>query len=165
MHIGFIGLGKMGGNMALRLVQGAPDGSTKGGHSVSGFARDPNPMLQNIAEVTLVSSVEELVKSLQPPRVVWVMVPAGNATEGVIAQLAGLMQRGDIIIDGGNSYYKDSLRRAEGLAAHGAGFVDVGTSGGIWGREAGYCMMVGGSQQNISIITPILDTLAPPGGW
>jgi 6-phosphogluconate dehydrogenase len=165
MQIGFIGLGKMGGNMVIRLVKGAPDGSTKGGHSVVGFARDPNPTLQGVQGVSLTTSIEELVKALQPPRVVWVMVPAGNPTEGVIAQLAELMKQGDIIIDGGNSYYKDSLRRSEGLAKRGIGFIDVGTSGGIWGLDEGYCMMVGGSPQNVAIIKPILDTLAPPDGW
>src|SRR5688572_31584533 len=144
MRIAFVGLGKMGGNMTLRLVHGAPDGSAPGGHEVVGYARDPNPELQNVAGVTLVDSLDKLVAQLQPPRVVWVMVPAGDATEQVIRDLAERLSGGDIVIDGGNSHYKDTLRRAEGLSKRGIGFLDVGTSGGVWGRDEGYCMMVGG---------------------
>jgi 6-phosphogluconate dehydrogenase len=165
MRIGFVGLGKMGGNMVLRLVQGAPDGSTRGGHEVVGYARDPNPELQNVKGITLTATVDEMVKALPPPRAVWVMVPAGNPTEDVIAQLAELTKSGDVIIDGGNSYYKDSMRRAEGLSKRGIGFLDIGTSGGIWGRQEGYCMMVGGTEQFVALARPILDTLAPPQGW
>jgi 6-phosphogluconate dehydrogenase len=97
--------------------------------------------------------------------VVWVMVPAGNPTETVISELAELMRPGDIIIDGGNSHYKDSVRRGEGLAKHQIGFLDVGTSGGIWGRQEGYCMMVGGLKDHVDVVRPIFDTLAPPDGW
>src|SRR6185295_1039803 len=108
MKIGFIGLGKMGGNMVLRLVEGAPDGSTRGGHEVAGFARDPNPSLQHMKGVTLAPTIENLVELLPQPRVIWVMVPAGNPTEEVIVTLAELLRSDDLIIDGGNSYYKDS---------------------------------------------------------
>ena len=166
MRIAFVGLGKMGGNMTLRLVRGAPDASVPGGHEVVGYARDPNPDLQNVPGVTLVNSIDALVAQLPTaPRVVWVMVPAGDPTEQVISDLAGRLGPGDIVIDGGNSYYKDTLRRAEGLSKRGIGFLDVGTSGGIWGREEGYCMMVGGDARHVQACRPIFDTLAMPGGW
>src|SRR5579862_7773710 len=165
MQIGFVGLGKMGGNMALRLVQGAPDGKVPGGHQVVGFAKDPNPELKNVAGIETVDSLEAMVAKLAPPRAVWVMVPAGDATEGVISQLAKLLEADDLIIDGGNSYYKDSVRREQGLANRKLGFVDVGTSGGIWGRQEGYCMMVGGKPAYVNRCRPIFDTLAPVGGW
>lgn len=165
MRIGFVGLGKMGGNMALRLVQGAPDGSVAGGHEVVGYAKDPNPDLAGVAGVTLVNSLESMVAQLSGPRVVWVMVPAGDATESVIGGLAKLMGPGDVIIDGGNSYYKDSVRREQGLANRKMGFLDVGTSGGVWGRQEGYCMMVGGQQPYVHACRPLFDTLAPAEGW
>ena len=165
MELGFVGLGKMGANMALRLVQGSPDGSIKGGHRVVGFAKDPNPELAGIEGITLVDSLEAMISKLKPPRVVWVMVPSGDATESVIGNLAKLMQPDDIIIDGGNSYYQDSVRREQGLANRHIGFLDVGTSGGVWGRQEGYCMMVGGQQPYVHRCRPIFDTLAPPGGW
>jgi 6-phosphogluconate dehydrogenase len=165
MEIGFIGLGKMGGNMVLRLVVGSPDGRVKGTHRVVGYARDPNPDLQNVAGVALVNSMEEMVRRLKAPRAVWVMVPAGNATEAVITQLAELLAPGDLIIDGGNSHFKDSVRRGEGLAKRKIGFLDVGTSGGVWGRQEGYCMMVGGLKDHVAVLRPVFDTLAPPDGW
>ncbi len=165
MQIGFVGLGKMGGNMTLRLVQGAPDGSVAGGHQVVGFAKDPNPDLDNVAGVTLKKTLEGMVDALALPRVVWVMVPAGDATESVITELAGLLKEGDIIIDGGNSHYVDSVRRHQGLTNRHIGFVDAGTSGGIWGRTEGYCMMVGGSDRDVEFCKPVFDTLAPRGGW
>ena len=165
MELGFAGLGKMGGNMTLRLVQGSPDGKVKGGHSVIGFAKDPNPDLAGVSGITLVDSLEKMVAELPAPRVVWLMVPAGNATESVIGELAKLMQADDIVIDGGNSYYRDSVRREQGLANRRIGFLDVGTSGGVWGRQEGYCMMVGGQTPIVHHCRPIFDTLAPPGGW
>ena len=165
MQIGFVGLGKMGGNMALRLVQGSPDGKVPGGHQVVGFAKDPNPELLKVPGIAIVDSLEAMVTKLTPPRVVWVMIPAGDATEGVISNLARLLQPDDIIIDGGNSYYKDSIRREQGLANRKLGFLDVGTSGGVWGRLEGYCMMVGGQQPYVHRCRPIFDTLAPPDGW
>ncbi|HSU66506.1 MAG TPA: decarboxylating 6-phosphogluconate dehydrogenase, partial [Tepidisphaeraceae bacterium] len=163
--IGFVGLGKMGGNMALRLVQGSPDGKIKGGHRVVGFAKDPNPDLVGVPGIWVVDSLEAMVSKLQTPRVVWVMVPAGASTEGVIGALAKLMHEDDIIIDGGNSHYKDSVRRSEGLGNRLLGFLDVGTSGGVWGRQEGYCMMVGGQPAPVEHCRPIFDTLAPPDGW
>ena len=165
MRIGFVGLGKMGGNMALRLAVGSPDGSVQGGHSVVGYARDPNPDLANVAGIEVVGSVEQIVARLETPRVIWVMVPAGNATETVLTTLADLLTSGDLLIDGGNSYYKDSVRRAEGLAKRGLHFLDVGTSGGIWGRQEGYCMMVGGNPEVVEQVRPVFDTLAPKDGW
>jgi 6-phosphogluconate dehydrogenase len=165
MEIGFVGLGKMGGNMVLRLVVGSPDGKVKGAHRVVGYARDPNPDLEGVKNVTVVNSIEAMVGQLKTPRAVWVMVPAGNATEAVVSELAELMAPNDIIIDGGNSHYKDSMRRAEGLAKRKIGFLDVGTSGGIWGRQEGYCMMVGGLKDHVDRLRPVFDTLAPPDGW
>jgi 6-phosphogluconate dehydrogenase len=165
MKIGFVGLGKMGANMSLRLAIGSPDGSVKGGHEIVGFAKDPNPDLVGVKGIELVPSVEQLVGRLPHPKVIWVMVPAGNATEQVITDLAQRLGEGDVIIDGGNSYYKDSMRRAQGLAARKIRFLDIGTSGGIWGRREGYCMMVGGDSQTVSLIEPILETLAPRNGW
>jgi 6-phosphogluconate dehydrogenase len=165
MDIGFVGLGKMGGNMVLRLVVGSPDGSVRGGHRVVGFARDLNPDLVDVPGVLVVNSIDAMVQRLRPPRVVWVMVPAGNPTETVISELAELMAPGDLLIDGGNSHFKDSIRRGEGLAKRRIGFLDVGTSGGIWGRQEGYCMMVGGLKDHVNIVRPIFDTLAPPEGW
>ena len=165
MDIGFVGLGKMGGNMVLRLVVGSPDGRVKGTHRVVGYARDPNPDLEGVRNVTLVNNLDKLVQTLKAPRVVWVMVPAGNATESVASHLAELMTPGDLIIDGGNSHYKDSVRRGEGLAKRDIGLLDVGTSGGIWGRQEGYCMMVGGLKDHVDRVRPIFETLAPPDGW
>ena len=165
MQIGFVGLGRMGGNMALRLTAGSPDGTIPGGHSVVGFAPQINPDLANAKNITLVPSLQEMVQNLAPPRVVWVMVPAGDATESVITALAELLAPADLIIDGGNSYFKDSIRRAEGLRKRGLSFLDIGTSGGIWGRSAGYCMMVGGDAADVLRVKPILDTLAPTDGW
>jgi 6-phosphogluconate dehydrogenase len=165
MQLGFIGLGKMGGNMVLRLVVGSSDGSVKGTHSVVGYAKDPNPDLANVNNFQLVDSLDKMLAALKPPRVVWVMVPAGQATEQVITDLAKQMTEGDIIIDGGNSYFKDSIRRGEGLASRKIGFVDVGTSGGIWGRQEGYCMMVGGDDAQVAVCKPIFETLAPKEGW
>jgi 6-phosphogluconate dehydrogenase len=149
----------------LRLVVGSPDGSVKGGHRVVGFARDLNPDLVDVPGVLVVNSIDAMVQRLRPPRVVWVMVPAGNPTETVISELAELLTPGDLIIDGGNSHFKDSARRGEGLAKRRIGFLDVGTSGGIWGRQEGYCMMVGGLKEHVDIVRPIFDTLAPPEGW
>jgi 6-phosphogluconate dehydrogenase len=165
MRIAFVGLGKMGGNMTLRLVHGAPDGSAPGGHEVVGYAHDPIPELQNVPGVTLVDSIDNLVAQLRPPRVVWVMVPAGDATEQVVTDLAQRLAPGDVVIDGGNSYFKDTMRRAQGLNHRGIGFLDVGTSGGVWGREEGYCMMIGGDAGNVQTCTPIFETLAMQGGW
>jgi 6-phosphogluconate dehydrogenase len=165
MHIGFIGLGKMGGNMAMRLTVGSTDGSVRGGHRVTGFAKDPNPDLAGVEGIKVVSTLDEMLAVLPSPKVVWVMVPAGPPTEGVITQLHEKLTAGDVIIDGGNSFYKDSQRRADALKSRSIGFLDVGTSGGIWGRSEGYCMMVGGEPASVATVKPIFDTLAPKDGW
>jgi 6-phosphogluconate dehydrogenase len=165
MHIGFIGLGKMGGNMVLRLTVGSTDGSVAGGHQVTGFAKDPNPDLAGVAGVKVVATLDQMLADLPSPKVVWVMVPAGPPTEGVITELHQKLSPGDIIIDGGNSFYKDSHRRAQALKSKNIAFLDIGTSGGIWGRSEGYCMMVGGEPSTVATIKPILDTLAPKDGW
>lgn len=160
MQIGMVGLGKMGLNMAQRLV--------RGGHNVVGNAKSESTIRE--AEelgVTGARSLEDLLKKLTAPRVVWVMVPAGEVTESVIRSLVPLMGAGDIIIDGGNSNYKDSVRRAAELNSHGLKFVDCGTSGGIWGLSEGYSLMIGGEEETVEQLRPIFETLAPAAdqGW
>lgn len=160
MKIGMIGLGKMGLNMAQRLVSG--------GHEVVGNARSESTIRE--AEemgITGASSVEVLVGMLSAPRIVWVMVPAGEVTESVIQSLVPLLAKGDIIIDGGNSNYKDTVRRAAELEASGLHFVDCGTSGGIWGLTEGYSLMIGGDEKVTEYLRPIFETLAPGNdlGW
>ena len=149
MEVGLVGLGKMGGNMAARL-RGA-------GHTVHGYDRDP--------EVSDVGSIAELVSRLPPRRVVWVMVPSGHITEKAVDEVAARLSPGDLVIDGGNSNFHDSQRRGASLAARGIGFVDAGTSGGIWGLTEGYCLMVGGSAEDVALAQPAFDALAPPGGF
>jgi 6-phosphogluconate dehydrogenase len=149
MQIGMVGLGRMGANMAERL--------RRGGHEVIGYDRDP--------KVSQVGSLAELVAKLNAPRAVWLMVPSGEATEQSMKEVAGLLQRGDLIVDGGNSNFRDSMRRGADLAERGLLFVDAGTSGGIWGLEIGYCLMVGGSDEAFARIEPALKTLAPEGGY
>ncbi len=160
MEIGIVGLGKMGGNMAERL--------RRGGHKVVGFdfAEAPVKKLAEAGGVG-VRSLEDIVKNLSTPRVVWLMVPAGDPVDETIAKLKPHMQQGDIFIDGGNSNYKDTIRRAKALKEEGFGFVDVGTSGGVWGITEGYGMMVGGDEDVVEYIRPILETLAPAKdkGW
>ena len=155
-----IGLGKMGGNMVVRLLQG--------GHEVIGYdLSEANVQAVQEEGALAAHDLDDLVRQLPSPRVAWVMVPAGPATESTIQQLADRMSEGDIIIDGGNSKYTDSVRRAETLAQRGIWFVDVGTSGGIWGLKEGYCMMVGGKKEPVAHLTPIFQTLAPAPdrGW
>ncbi len=149
MQLGMVGLGRMGANMVERL--------RRGGHEVVGYDRDP--------AVSEVGSLEELVAKLAPPRVVWMMVPAGEPTEATITALAKFLGGGDLVVDGGNSNFRDSLRRADDLAARGLLFADAGTSGGIWGLEEGYCLMVGGSEEAFSRLEPALATLAPEAGY
>ncbi len=154
MEMGMIGLGRMGGNMAQRLING--------GHRI--FAFDPNQEALKAAAqhgVIGASSLVDLVEQLPPPRAIWVMVPAGEATEDTIKSVAGAMAPGDAIIDGGNSNYKDSVRRAASLAERGLQFLDAGTSGGIWGLTEGYSMMVGGNPEAFRRLEPIFQTLAP----
>jgi 6-phosphogluconate dehydrogenase len=149
MQIGMIGLGRMGGNMAKRL--------RIGGHEVIGYTRSGGD-----ADV---ATLEELVQKLQPPRTAWAMVPAGGPTEETIDGLSGLLSRGDLVVDGGNSNFRDSIRRAARLAEGGIEFLDAGTSGGIWGLTEGYCLMVGGTADAFRRVEPALATLAPEQGY
>lgn len=148
MKIGMIGLGRMGGNMAARLRDG--------GHVVVGYDQSPQSGRD-------VDSLPALVEALEPPRTVWVMVPAGRPTDDTIDQLGSLLEQGDLVIDGGNTRYREDQRHAKELAERGIGFVDVGTSGGVWGRERGYALMAGGSDADFDRIKPILETLKPAG--
>jgi 6-phosphogluconate dehydrogenase len=160
MKIGMIGLGKMGGNMTTRLLNG--------GHEVVVYAPSVEAIGKAVESGAAASdSIQALVDQLDGPRVVWVMVPAGEPTESVIRELADLLHSDDIIIDGGNSNYKDTERRAASLAEKGIQLVDVGTSGGIWGLTEGYSMMVGGENVAVDRLTPIFETLAPAKdkGW
>ena len=149
MQVGMVGLGRMGANMSERL--------RRGDHEVIGYDRNP--------EVSEVGSLSELVAKLTVPRVAWVMVPAGDPTEQTIQELAGLLQKGDLIVDGGNSNFRDSMRRAAELEERGLLFMDAGTSGGVWGLEVGYCLMVGGSDDAFRRVEPALKTLAPEDGY
>jgi 6-phosphogluconate dehydrogenase len=154
MQIGMIGLGRMGGNMARRL--------TKGGHQCVVFDRNRENVNALAKEGPAPAySLEELVEKLSAPRALWVMLPSGGPTEETVTALSKLMESGDAIIDGGNSYYVDDIRRARELASKGIHYVDVGTSGGIWGLERGYCMMIGGERDVIQQLDPIFATLAP----
>ncbi|GAA0940556.1 phosphogluconate dehydrogenase (NAD(+)-dependent, decarboxylating) [Actinocorallia libanotica] len=149
MELGLIGLGKMGGNMAERL--------RRGGHTVVGYDRDP--------ELSDVKSLEELVSRLPSPRLVWVMVPAGAPTQETIDRLGDLLSVGDTVVDGGNSHYVDDQRHAEYLKGRGIGFVDCGVSGGVWGLENGYALMVGGTEEDVAKAQPVFDTLKPEGDF
>ncbi|HZS04286.1 MAG TPA: decarboxylating 6-phosphogluconate dehydrogenase [Blastocatellia bacterium] len=157
MQLGMIGLGRMGGNMVRRLMNG--------GHECVAFDLNPDNVKQ-IASAGAVgaTTLDDFVKKLNKPRAAWVMVPAGNPTEQTVMALAERMESGDIIIDGGNSYYKDDVRRSKLLKERGIHYVDVGTSGGIWGVERGYCLMIGGSDQAVKHLDPIFKTLAPGRG-
>jgi len=157
MQLGMVGLGRMGANMVKRL--------TKGGHQCVVFDLDPK-RVQEIAQDGPVgaSSVQDLVQRLEKRRAVWVMVPSGDATENTVAAVADTMDCGDIIIDGGNSYYKDDVRRARKLKDRGIHYVDAGTSGGVWGVERGYCLMVGADPDIFNHLEPIFATLAPGAG-
>ena len=153
-----IGLGRMGGNMTRRLL--------RGGHEVVGYARDQKKVEQLAAEGAVgAASLEDAVAKLEPPRIAWSMVPAGDPTEEVIGELGERLGSGDIVIDGGNSHYRDSLHRAETLASKGIGFMDAGTSGGVWGLEEGYCLMVGSSDEVFTTVEPLLSALAPENGY
>ena len=158
MEIGFVGLGRMGLNMVTRL--------TRGGHAVVGFDRSQEAVARAETEGARgATSLEALVAALAPPRAVWVMVPAGAPTESTIDALAGLLGAGDTIVDGGNSNFHDDVRRAKTLAAQGIAYIDAGTSGGIWGLQEGYCLMVGGPVDACARLEPIFKTLAPPDGY
>ncbi|GGJ62769.1 phosphogluconate dehydrogenase (NAD(+)-dependent, decarboxylating) [Deinococcus aquiradiocola] len=160
MRIGMIGLGKMGGNMVTRLLQG--------GHEVVGYDLFPaNVQAAQDRGALPAHTLDELVAQLPAPRAVWVMVPSGKATEDTVMALAAKLEAGDTIIDGGNSNYKDTQRRAATLEGMGLHFVDVGTSGGIWGLKEGYAMMIGGPEVAVSALRPVFETLAPTPttGW
>ena len=160
MELGMIGLGRMGGNMAQRLL--------RGGHSVVGF--DPDADARAALEGQgggAADSLQALVAALPAPRVLWMMVPAGRITDGTVDALSGLLDAGDVIIDGGNSNYKDTMRRAAALEPHGIHLLDAGTSGGVWGLAEGYSMMIGGDRAVVERLRPIFETLAPgkDKGW
>jgi len=158
MELGFVGLGRMGGNMVTRLVQG--------GHRI--VAYDPSPTATQAARANgaeVAASLDDFRRVLKAPRAVWVMVPAGEPTESTIRTLAGVLERGDTVIDGGNTRWKDDIRRAKELEPQGLRYVDAGTSGGIWGLKNGYCLMVGGERAAVERLAPALATLAPPEGW
>jgi 6-phosphogluconate dehydrogenase len=158
MELGMIGLGRMGANMTERLV--------RGGHKVITYDRSAEA-IQRVVDKGAVGarSLADFVKQLSLPRAIWLMVPSGDAVDQTIEQLLPSLTEGDIIIDGGNSNYKDSIRRAERLKPHKLHFVDAGTSGGIWGLQNGYCMMVGGDKEIVSRLEPIFLTLAPKDGY
>ncbi len=160
MKIGMVGLGKMGANMTVRLI--------KGGHQVVGFARTKAVVDAVVAQGAIGAySLEDLVHQLEPPRVVWLMIPSGPPVDQTLEQLHALLAPGDLVVDGGNSYYRDTLRRAALMKGWRFHYMDVGTSGGIWGLTEGYSMMVGGDPADVERIRPVLETLAPaPGkGW
>jgi 6-phosphogluconate dehydrogenase len=154
MQLGVIGLGRMGGNISRRLM--------KAGHQCVVF--DANPKAVKGVEddgAKGVGSLEEMVKALDKPRAIWSMLPAGTITEETVQKLAGLLEPGDVIIDGGNTFYKDDIRRAKALAEKKIDYIDCGTSGGVWGIERGYCMMIGGPKAAVDRLDPIFSTLAP----
>jgi len=159
MELGLIGLGRMGANMAVRLLQG--------GHRVVVYNRTVEKAVELAHEHggVAAASLEELVRSLQAPRIVWLMLPAGAATDEYIDAVAPLLDKGDILIDGANNNYKVSIAHGEQLAARGLRFMDAGVSGGIWGLQVGYCTMVGGEPETFAHVEPILKTLAPPDGY
>jgi 6-phosphogluconate dehydrogenase len=158
MKLAMIGLGRMGGNMTERLL--------RHGHQVVAFDRAPD-VVAKYAKLgaTPANDLAGVLSSLQSPRIVWIMVPAGKPVDDTIATLVGSMQRGDIIIDGGNSNFHDTMRRAKDLASRGISFIDAGTSGGIWGLENGYCLMVGGADDAVATCEPIFRALAPTDGY
>ncbi len=159
MQIGFIGLGKMGGNMVHRIERDS---------DIEVVAYDPNAHAVQAAEqtgATGATSLEDLVSRLQAPRLIWLMIPSGAPTTQTLEAVADLLDEGDTIIDGGNSNWNDDVGRAVELDARGLHYVDVGVSGGIWGLQEGYCMMVGGHEESVGRLATVLDVLAPPDGW
>ncbi len=157
MELGIVGLGRMGANIARRLMGR--------GHSVVAFDVNSEAVANLGREgARPAASLKALVDALKPPRAVWVMLPAGKITEDTISQLSGMLGAGDTVIDGGNTYYKDDVRRAAALKRHSITYIDVGTSGGVWGLERGYCMMIGGEKDVVKRLDPIFSALAPGAG-
>ena len=157
LQLAVIGLGRMGANISRRLM--------RGGHQIVAFDRIEESVRELVKEGALgAGSLEEVVAQLKPPRIFWVMLPAGGPTEETVAALRNLAKPGDILIDGGNSYFKDDVRRHRECAANGLHYVDVGTSGGVWGLERGYCLMIGGDKEIVDALDPIFDALAPGYG-
>ncbi len=157
MRLGMVGLGRMGAGLARRIL--------RAGHPVVAFDRDPAPARSLAAEgATVAASLDDLVARLEPPRVAWVMLPAGEATEGAVAALGDRLERGDVTVDGGNSWFKDDVRRARDLAPKGVRYLDVGTSGGVWGLERGYSLMIGGDVAAVTLLEPVFRALAPGRG-
>jgi 6-phosphogluconate dehydrogenase len=157
MQLGMIGLGRMGGNIVRRLMQR--------GHATVVYDKDQKAVAALAAEGAVgAATLQEFVQKLTPPRAAWVMLPAGAITEATVETLAGLMQKDDAIIDGGNSFWQDDVRRGESLSAKGLHYLDVGTSGGVWGLERGYCMMIGGDKSVVDRLDPIFAALAPGAG-
>jgi 6-phosphogluconate dehydrogenase len=155
MQIGIIGLGRMGANIGRRLMSK--------GHKVVGYDRDPKAA-QGMAGAEAASDLKDMVARLAAPRALWVMLPAGKITEEAIMMLGDLLSPGDVVIDGGNTFFKDDIRRAKALAARKITYIDVGTSGGVWGLERGYCMMIGGEKSAVGRLDPIFSALAPGAG-
>jgi 6-phosphogluconate dehydrogenase len=158
MQLAMIGLGRMGMNMARRLLQD--------GHEVVAYNRTPKKTDELVKEGAIGAySLSEVAEKVPAPRIVWIMLPAGPAVDDHLGQLKGILSQGDMVIDGGNTYYKDDIRRSEELAEKDIRFVDVGVSGGIWGLEIGYCLMIGGEKETCQYLEPIFRTLAPKDGY
>ncbi|MPZ23712.1 MAG: decarboxylating 6-phosphogluconate dehydrogenase [Dehalococcoidia bacterium] len=158
MKLGFIGLGRMGGNMTRRLLED--------GHEIVAWNRGQESLdLAESRGAQPADGVEGLMAMLEPPRAVWIMVPSGDPVDATIGELLPSAEAGDIVIDGGNSNYKDTVQRGDRLAEQGIHYLDAGTSGGIWGYEVGYCLMAGGDADAFATVEPIFKTLAPPGGY
>jgi 6-phosphogluconate dehydrogenase len=158
VKLGFVGLGRMGGNMVRRLLGD--------GHEIVAWARSEESVREAVARgAVAAASLEDVAVRLEPPRIVWPMIPAGDPVEKSVATLRGVLSEGDVIVDGGNSRFSDSSRRAAELEKDGIGFLDAGTSGGIWGFENGYCLMVGGRSDHFRKVEPAFRTLAPPDGY
>jgi 6-phosphogluconate dehydrogenase len=159
MQIGFVGLGRMGGNMVHRIRRDS-------GHEVVAFDFSAEAVTRAESHgATGAGSLEELVGALTAPRTVWIMVPAGDPTQQTVEALGRLLDAGDLVVDGGNTNWHDDQRRAATLTERGIHYVDVGVSGGVWGLQEGYCMMVGGPPEGVDRLAPVLDVLAPPDGW
>ncbi|MCB0324475.1 MAG: NAD(P)-binding domain-containing protein, partial [Bdellovibrionales bacterium] len=157
MEVAIVGLGKMGGNMARRLIGD--------GHRVLGFDRSPEVMAELASHGLVPMDHLTALPASNEPRVVWLMVPSGEPVDQCISEVRQILGAGDIIVDGGNSHYVDTLRRAASLASEGIRYMDAGTSGGIWGLEEGYCLMVGGSRDAVQVVEPLLKSLASEGGY